>query len=209
MNLVGRLQRVFRFATIAPAIGLLLACPASAHADDAVPAVWKKQEISFVYRGGASVHTCGGLSSQLRTLLTALGAHATTTITLIDCDDASPAHEVALVIASPFAATSESPELLSAPDATERLVARVRGETIPETPATFPARWKTISFANAMRLRLTPGDCELLRQLQRDVMPKLSVRVVRDKMRCQSDFGSGNRPQLVVAALVAAPERDP
>ena len=68
MNLVGRLQRVFRFATIAPAIGLSLACPASAHEDDAVPAVWKKQEISFVYRGGASVHTCGGLSSQLRTL---------------------------------------------------------------------------------------------------------------------------------------------
>ena len=60
-----------------------------------------------------------------------------------------------------------------------------------------------------MRLRLTPGDCELLRQLQRDVMPKLSVRVLRDKMRCESDLGSGNRPQLVVAALVSAPERDP
>ena len=145
MNLVGRLQRACGFATIASAIGLSLAWRASAHADDAVPAVWKKQEISFVYRGGASVHTCGGLSSQLRTLLTALGAHETTTITLIDCNDASPAHEVALVIASPFVATSENLQLLSAPDSTERLVARVRGEPFPETPATFPARWKTIS----------------------------------------------------------------
>ena len=111
-----------------------------------------------------------------------------------------------MVVVSPF----EAAETLDAPvtsDAKQELIARVRGETSGAAPATFPARWKTISFATAMRLRLSPGDCELLKQLQRDVMPRLSVRVLRDRMRCQSDLGSGFRPQLVIAVLVAAPER--
>ena len=76
-----------------------------------------------------------------------------------------------------------------------------------ETMPRFRAEWKTISFANALHLRLTPADCELLKQLRRELMPKLAIRVVRDRMRCSSDLASGYRPQLLVAALVALPER--
>jgi hypothetical protein len=196
---LGR-QQPWMFAAIA----LSLAHPAAA--DDVVPAVWKQQEISFVYRGGASTHTCGGLRTQLRSLLIALGAHEATTVTAVECDDAGLARRVAIVVASPFeaAAADRDPPHSS----TAALIARVRSERLEEAPAIFPARWKTISFASSMRLRLSTGDCELLKQLQRDVMPRLSVRVLRDKMRRQCDFGSGNRPQLVVAALVAAPEHD-
>jgi hypothetical protein len=207
--LVGLLQRACEFGAIAPAMSLSLACSGSARADDVVSAVWKKQEISFVYRGGASAHTCGGLRTQLRNLLLALGAHETTTVTTVKCDHAAPAQKIAIVIASPFDAASQNLAAMAAPDSRRVLVARVRGEDLEATPPTFPARWRTISFANAMRLRLSPGDCEVLRQLQRDVMPRLSVRVLRDRMRCQGDLGSGQRPQLVVAALIAAPEGDP
>jgi hypothetical protein len=202
-------MNAFRRAPHAPtlaAIAAMLTWATSARADHVVPAVWKKQAVSFVYRGGASVHTCGGLRSQLRVLLDALGAQEGTTITTIECDDSALAHEVSLVIVSPFEADAAA--LVAPPlrDATEALAARVRGERSPETLATFPARWKTVSFANAMRLRLSPADCELLRQLRREVMPKLAVRVLHDKVRCQSELGSGHRPQLIVAALVAAPE---
>jgi hypothetical protein len=192
---LGRLRRVLKFATIAPAMTFSLACSAGVRTDDVVPAVWKTQQISFVYRGGASVHTCGGLRSQLRALLLALGAHEAVTIARVNCDDTASAHEVVIVIASPFEASKNlDPPVI--PDAKEILLARVRGESPVATSATFPARWKTISFANAMRLRLSPADCELLKQLQRDVMPRLSVRVLRDRMRCQSGLGSGFRPQL-------------
>jgi hypothetical protein len=196
MKLVGQQQRAWMFATIA------LSLAHSAAADDVVPAVWKKQEISFVYRGGGSGHTCGGLRTQLRSLLIALGAHEATTVTAAECDDAALAREVAIFVASPFEAAAVDSDAQSS--STEALIARVRGEVAEATPATFPARWKTISFANAMSLRLSPGDCELLKQLQRDVMPRLSVRVLRDKVLCRSDLGSGSRPQLVVAALVDA-----
>jgi hypothetical protein len=71
----------------------------------------------------------------------------------------------------------------------------------------FSAEWKTISLANALHLRSTPADCELLKQLRREPMPKLAVRVISDTMRCSSDLASGARPQLVVAALVVASHR--
>jgi hypothetical protein len=52
-----------------------------AQTDGVVEAVWKEQRISFRYRNVNSAHTCAGLRTQLRSLLTLLGAHPTMTIT--------------------------------------------------------------------------------------------------------------------------------
>jgi hypothetical protein len=166
-----------------------------------VEAVWIQQRVSFAYRAADAVHTCAGLRSQLRTLLILLGAHETITIDVQRCDDAGSTRVVHITITSPF---ESSDERASQRDATARLVARLNGLD-PSTPIAaepFVARWRTVSFANSMSLRLTPADCELLKQLRDQVIPRLSVRVVSDRMRCTSDLASGNRPRLVLAALV-------
>jgi hypothetical protein len=54
-------------------------------------------------------------------------------------------------------------------------------------------------------MRLTPGDCELVQQLRRQILPKMSVHIIRDNVRCSAGFGEIAPPQLTVSALVPAP----
>ena len=52
-------------------------------------------------------------------------------------------------------------------------------------------------------LKLGPSDRELVEQLRRDVFPRMSIHVDRDRLRCSAAFGNIGQPQLRVAALVA------
>jgi hypothetical protein len=193
------------FVLAATAFG---ASPAlGAHVGDVVEAVWKEQQLTFGYRSAPVAHTCSGLRTRLRSLLTTLGVHPSMMVTVTGCEDST--RVVSITLASPVEATTENIEALAPRGAIEDLKAKVRGEPVAtaETLRRFSAEWKTISFANALHLRLTPADCELLKQLRRDLMPKLTIRIVSDRMRCASDLASGHRPQLVVMALVAVPDR--
>jgi hypothetical protein len=208
MSSIGHLQ-VVRMAFVVASVTACSASALGAHAGGIVEAVWREQRVSFGYHSAGPAHTCTGLRTQLRSLLTLLGVHETMTITVRGCEDSATTRVVNIALASPVEATPENISQLTSHDATEQLVARVHGEA-PATAETMPrfrAEWKTISFANALHLRLTPADCELLKQLRHELMPKLAIRVVRDSMRCSSDLASGYRPQLVVAALVAVPDR--
>ena len=70
----------------------------------------------------------------------------------------------------------------------------------------FPATWKTISMTRDKQLKLGPSDCELVEQLRRDVLPRMSIRVEYDRLRCSAVFGNIGQPQLRVVALVARPD---
>jgi hypothetical protein len=50
-------------------------------------------------------------------------------------------------------------------------------------------------------LGLSPGDCELIEQIERKVLPKLAVRVVSSDMRCTPNQMSMGQPRLEVEAL--------
>jgi len=83
------------------------------------------------------------------------------------------------------------------------LIARTRGETLvsAEDLPRLRAAWKTVSFARDRGMRLAPADCELVRQLRRQVLPHMSLRIVSDNVRC-SQFGNISAPRLTVSALV-------
>jgi hypothetical protein len=200
MSHMYRWRSVSLVCAATAALALSATCARGDDKDHSVEAVWKQQRLAFVYRSAGAVHTCSGLRSRLRSLLVLLGADETVSVSVQGCDDATSARLVHITVASPFVASEKEAEN----DATAQLVARLRGEASGSTRAapSFPAHWKTISFANALSLRLTAADCELLKQLRQQVMPKLAVRVVSDRLRCPSDLHSGSRPQLVVAALV-------
>jgi hypothetical protein len=88
--------------------------------------------------------------------------------------------------------------------AEQQLVARVRGDLLPSAAdlERFPASWETVSFSRNRTMRLDPGDCELVEQLRRAILPRLSVQIVDDNVRC-SPFGNMRPPRLTVRALVA------
>ncbi len=188
------------------AFAVTLWMPAPVLADTAtaeIEAVWKKQQIRFEYRGYSTFYTCGGLRQKLRSILLGLGARDTLKLDGYACDDTSGSARFDILIESPIAATPENVAALTDYTAEQRLVARVHGELLPGAAdlQRFPAAWETVSFARGS-MRLEPGDCELVEQLLRSILPRLSVQIVRNNLRC-SPFGNLNPPRLTVQALLA------
>jgi hypothetical protein len=168
-----------------------------------VEAVWKPQRINFVYRGYSTLYSCRGLQDKLEKILATVGARDHVELRAYSCDDALSIARFQIALASPIEATSQNVQELTTYDTRDELVARVRGQQLAsaEDLPRFPAVWKTISFARSREMRLEPGDCELVQQLRRHVLPRMSVQIVSDRVRC-SEFGNIGRPQLTVSALV-------
>lgn len=168
-----------------------------------VEAVWKPQRINFVYRGYSTLYSCGGLQDKLEKILTTVGARGDIELRAYSCDDQLSVARFQIALASPVEATPENVAALTSYETRDELVARVRGERLAsaEDLQRFPAVWKTISFSRSRELKLAPGDCELVLELRRQILQRMSVQVVTDRVRC-SPFGNIGNPRLTVSALV-------
>jgi hypothetical protein len=182
--------------------------PVSSDALQIVEAVWKVQSLDFAYSGYATVYSCDALRAKVRDILQVLGARETVRIRSWGCTDMLTHGRMEITLESPVEATPENVQALTTYDSTHRLVARVRNERLDraEELPRFPATWKTVSMRDKP-LKLGPGDCELVEQLRRDVLPRMSIRVERNRLRCSSVFGNIGQPQLRIAALVAVTDR--
>jgi hypothetical protein len=175
----------------------------------ATAAVWKIQSFAFNYGGAATSYSCGALRKRVRSILMRMGAHESVEVRTVGCYDLSEFATLQITMASPVEATPENVQALTHYDAKDALIARVRGQTLAGAAdlERFAAEWRTIALARDKQLKLAPGDCELVEQLRRDVLPRMSVRVLQDDVRCSRAFGSYTRPQLTVSALVpSAPD---
>ena len=200
-------MRNSRWTSFAGAAILLLAAgvaSAQSQADQPiVEAVWKPQRVNFVYRGYSTLYSCRSLQQKLEKILRTVGARGGIELRAYSCDDELAIASFQIVLTSPVEATPENVEQLTTYDARDELVARVRGERLAsaEDLPRFPAVWKTISFARSREMKLAPGDCELVLQLRRHILPRMAVQIVSDQVRC-SQFGNIGKPQLTVSALV-------
>jgi hypothetical protein len=182
--------------------------PEPSRALQIVEAVWRVQSLRFAYSGYSTVYSCDSLRDKVRDILQVLGARETTRIRSWGCTDMVTHGFMEITLESPVEATPENVRALTNYDSTQQLVARVRNERLdpPEELPRFPAAWKTVSMKQKP-LKLGPSDCELVEQLRRDVFPRMSIRVERDRLHCSVAFGNLGQPQLRVAALVALPEK--
>ena len=173
-----------------------------------VEAVWKVQSLNFAYSGYATVYSCDALRDKVRDILQVLGARETVRIRSWGCTDMLTHGRMEITLESPVEATPENVQALTTYDSTQQLVARMRNERLDraEELPRFPATWKTVSMRDKP-LKLGPADCELVEQLRRDVLPRMSIRVERDRLRCSPVFGNIGQPQLRIAALVAVTDR--
>ena len=182
--------------------------PPPSRALQIVEAVWKVQSLSFAYSGYATVYSCSALLDKVSEILQSLGARDTLRIRSVGCTDMVTHGRMEITLESPVEATPENIELLTTYDSKQELVARMRNEQLAsaEDVRRFPATWKTVSMSRDRQLKIGPSDCELVEQLRRDVLPRMSIRVEYDRLRCSAVFGNIGQPQLRVAALVALPD---
>jgi hypothetical protein len=179
----------------------------------AVAAVWKPQEINFYFQSFTTFYSCTSLAEKVKRTLLALGAQRDIKVRSTGCEGGNEIARMPMVrirLTSPAEATPQTLAELEKTRSVRELVARVRGERAAaiEAAAQFPAHWKRVSLSRG-DLALDSGDCELVDELKRKVLPKLSVRIVRDAMRCTPNQFTLGQPRLEVEALTAVPARMP
>lgn len=206
--MMQRLDLRFVAATLVCCISTA-AC--AADAADPVQAIWKPQEITFHFQSFTTFYSCDGLEGKLERILRALGAeNAKVRVRSVECPSrvASLPRVVATII-SPVEATPEAIAERDKDKSTRELAARVTGrqEELATLNEQFAANWKRVSLSRGA-LNLEPGDCELIEEVKRKVLPKLAVRIVQDNVGCSPGTVSLGQPQLEVEALVAAPKPD-
>jgi hypothetical protein len=174
--------------------------------DTGVDAVWKPQRLAFEYRGYSTLYNCRSLKRKLQDILLSIGAREDLRVSGYACDEQGSVARFEIAFHSPVEATPENVRALTSYDSQDELIARTRGETLAsaEDLPRFPAVWKTVSFARDRELRLQPGDCELMQEVRGQILTRMSVRIVADRIRCSSAFGNIGPPRLTVSALVPA-----
>ena len=193
-------------------VALLALVPVAVMADSTeaeVTAVWKAQRVNFEYRGYSTMYSCRSLEDKLEMILRTVGARENVRLQSYVCDEQLGIARFQISMQSPVIASEENIRELTTHDSKDELVARVNGAQLPGAAdlERFPAVWKKVSFARDRYMRLERGDCELVEQLRRQILPRMSVQVVKDNIRCSSAFGNIGSPRLIVSALV--PAKDP
>lgn len=177
---------------------------------DPVQAIWKHQEIAFYFQSFTTFYSCTGLEGKLERIMRELGVHARVKVRSADCPSTvARMPRVVMRVVGPVEATPEALAERDKNKSVRELVDRVKGKSDHplDSLEQFPAQWRRVSLTRG-RLDLQPGDCELIEELQKKVLPKLSIRTVKDDVQCSPNQLSLGQPRLEVDALVELPKPD-
>lgn len=205
------LALVFSLPAAGAAEGQAATPDAQATAADPVQSIWKHQEISFYFQSFTTFYSCTSLEAKIERIMRELGVHAQVRVRSADCP-ASVARmpRVVMRVVSPVAATPEALADRDKNKSVRELAQRLRGKKSDhplDSLEEFPAQWRSVSLTRG-RLDLQPGDCELIDELQKKVLPKLSVRIVRDDVSCTPNQLTMGQPRLELEALMEVPKPD-
>jgi hypothetical protein len=173
-----------------------------------VEAVWKAQSIVFEYHSEGRTYRCDILEYKIKIILQRLGARDRLELRRYACHDLAGWARFEVVMESPVEATEENVHEITRYDSKDELVARMHGASLP-SPADverFPAIWESISFRRDRELHLDAGDCALVQQVRRQILPRMSVQVTKDikGVDCSQELTGIAGPRLTVLALVPA-----
>jgi hypothetical protein len=194
-----------------PAAETAPVAPIAPAGPDAVQAIWKHQEISFYFQSFTTFYSCTGLEGKVERVMRALGAHARVRVRSADCPSSvARMPRVVMSVVSPVEATPEAYAERDKNKSVRELTERLKGGKSAnplDSLEEFPAQWRKVSLTRG-RLALEPGDCELIEELQRKVLPKLAVRVTDDDLQCSPNQLTLGQPRLAVEALMEMPKPD-
>ncbi len=145
-------------------------------------AQWEVHQIRFRYAGFTTNYTCDGIERTLKRLLILMGARndARVETKCLSRNRVLRFHRLLLAFAMPVPAdkTDISREII-------------------------PAEWQEVRIVGNLSRYLSGGDCELLEQFQRQVLPHLQVRILKKKLNCIPHFSQYNNWKLRMSALKA------
>jgi len=159
-------------------------------AEAPVTAVWVPHEVSFSYMGFTSYYSCDGLETKLKLLLRTSGARADLRVSA-SCSD-----------------MSGGPSRLSNARLRFHTLALQAPTDVKEALQPALGEWRTVSLRNRLPSGLSEGDCELVEQFDRELLPLFTVRDRVSQMNCiphQRSFG-GLRLQYSVLAPIPEPK---
>jgi hypothetical protein len=180
------LVRVLAFVALAPAI---------VRADDApqqVPAEWRYHEYLLTYTGFTTLYSCDGLEWKLKLLLKAAGARDDVSVRAT-CSDPTgmPGRLVTARLKFSTLALPGAPA-----------VAGEKGRP-DKPPVPTMAEWRSVKFAQRSPRDLEAGDCELVEQFDRELLPYFAVRNRKEHMSCTPHQVSAFGIDLAFEALAA------
>jgi hypothetical protein len=184
----------------------MLQATQQAHAETAVPleAIWRVQSIPFEYRSGNMYYNCDSLAMKVAAILRAVGAHRSVVVQT-RCER-GPTNRISarIALATPVPATAENVRAATTFDSKDALVARLHKLTIP-TPndlVRFPASWQPVALTRMRDLKLTLADCDLLRDINEQIFPRIAVRFITNhKLHCGT-YSNRIRPKLEIEAFL-------
>ncbi len=163
-----------------------------------LPAVWRAHRVNFVYMGRTSRYSCDGLSDKVRAMLMDLGVRSDLRIVAVGCAE----------FGRPPGPNSLNPSLdieFSAPalpDGSSK--PRHAGDLAP-----VDARFEPFTISADAFRDMGVGDCELVEEFARQILPKLTTRDLKQDITCVPYQLSGSRYYLsgdILRALPAAEE---
>lgn len=155
-----------------------------------VEAFWNDYELDFSFMGISTFYSCEGLRDKVKFILSELGARDDLRVTARGCEiggGVARFPRARIKVALPMAATTENIAELEKDADKRELVARVRGERYVdpgEAAARFPATLETVRISSRDMRRIENGDCELLEQVERSLLPKLNLTPVDSNLSC-------------------------
>jgi hypothetical protein len=164
-----------RFAPRVACFALAAALAHGATPGNPMPAVWKEQRASFFYKGRTARYSCDGLRDKVRALLLDLGARRDVKIVAVGCGDHDRFHVNA---ASPSLSIDFSAPAL--PDAAGRPLSA--GDM-----SAIDARFEAFMITTDTFRNMGVGDCELVEEFTRQILPRLVTRGVKRDIACSED----------------------
>jgi len=164
-------------------LGVGTSAPVAAADSGDGAAVWVPKELNFRYVGFTTKYSCDGLRDKVRRILLQLGARADLKVTGYGCisvntPETTPGVHIAMHVLQPASATP--------------------GQTVA-------AHWKTVDLLADRNLVDAGLDCELVSQLDRDVLPLFAPRHVDYSAACSVNNPLIGGTRLKADVLVADP----
>lgn len=175
-------------AALAAVLAAMCASAAANAADSAAApssASWVEKEVNFRYVGFTTRYTCDGLRDRMRQILLELGARDDLKLTSYGC------------VGAPSPGTTPGVQIVMH-------VLQPPGASSGQTVATH---WKTVDLLADRDLLDAARDCELIAQLDRDVLPLFAARHVEYRATCSvhTPLVGGTRLKADVLVADAAP----
>jgi hypothetical protein len=159
-------------------------------------AVWKEHRLDFSYMGRTARYSCEGLRDKMRSLLLDLGARRDLQVSVLACNESESQPlrrgyldpRLSIVFSSPVP-----------PDAAAQPLHA--GDLSP-----VDAHYESFTLTSDAFRNYGVGDCELVEEFARQILPKLATRDVKQDITCVPYQASGSRffvhGEILRAAMV-------